>query len=446
MSVTDTVEAAPAGTRAKHPLLRLYPSLGNPVYRLLWLGSLPSVIAWQMGVIASPYAAFKLEGTATILGVVSVSTGVPMVLLSLVGGVVADRLPRLRVVMASQAMLFGGAALLAGLTLAGQLQVWHLVAFGFVQGIAFSFNMPARQAYIADVVGPALLRNAVALNNAGVNFSRVVGPAIAGALIAAPGLGIGGAFAGMAFMYLLVLLSLLRLPLVPPAIAGAAGSPLAGAGQRATPPDASQRPPSPKKGSWAQLLEGLAYIRDSAVLRALLGMAFLTVFFGMPFQSLLPLFSERVFDVGAAGLGAMMAAFGVGSLAGALGVAALPAGLRPAQLQLGLGIGFGLTLTAFALAPAYPLAVAALALVGVFSSGYTALNSTMIMTNAEPRLYGRVMSVYLLTFAMMPFGALPMAYAADHVGGPITIAAAGLLVAGSVAAIALLYPPYRRIR
>jgi hypothetical protein len=274
------------------------------------------------------------------------------------------------------------------------------------------------------------MRNAVAINNAGLNFCRVAGPALAGVLLAVPTIGAGGVFLVMTVMYGLVLASLLRLP--------------GGRSIAETPP--ARQAKRPDTGGLAQLLEGLGYIRSSSVLLALLGMGFLALFFGMPFQTLLPLFAEHVFAVGAGGLGLLMAATGLGALAGSLAVAALSNSPRPARLQLGFGIGFGLALVGFALAPTFPVALAALVAVGFCSSAYSALNNTLVMSNTEPRLYGRVMSVYLLTFATMPLGAFPMAFLADHVGGRPVVAAAGLIVAAAVAGIALLYPAYRRIR
>jgi MFS family permease len=424
--------AAPAGHRDGaptglpwSPVLRLYPALAVRPYRLLWLGMLPGTLAWQMSVVATGYAALTVSGSAATLGLVSGAVGLPMLLLSLVGGVVADRLPRRIVLLMTQATLCVAAAVLTVLMAAGWLQVWHLIALGLVQGMAFSFNMPARQAYIAELVGQPLLRSAVALNNAGVNFCRIAGPALGGALLALPFVGIGGVFATMTLMYLVVIGTLLALP---QSTAAAPAPPGAGTSGR------------------DQLLEGLRYLRGSPALLALLGMAFITIFFGMPYQQLMPVFSERVFLVGAAGLGVLMAASGVGSLAGSLAVAGLAGARQPALLQLGLGIGFGLALVAFALAPVYPLAVALLVVVGFTSSAYTTLNSTLIMSNTEPRLYGRVMSVYLLTFAVMPLAAVPMGWLAEQVGGRATVAGSGTLVALAVLAIALGYPAYRRIR
>ncbi|MBI2911381.1 MAG: hypothetical protein HYY05_04505 [Chloroflexi bacterium] len=150
--------------------------------------------------------------------------------------------------------------------------------------------------------------------------------------------------------------------------------------------------------------------------------------------------------MGPVGLGILVSANGAGALIGSLGVAALSGFPRPAALQLGLGVGFGLGLACFALAPFFPLAVAIVLIVGLTSAAYTSLNNTMIMGHTDPRLYGRVMSVYQLTFAMMPFGALPIAWLADQVGGRVAVAGAGLVVAAIVAGVAALYTPYRHIR
>lgn len=403
-------------------LLRLYPALRNAEFRLLWAGMLPATLAWQMSTVAAPYAAFTMSGAAAVLGLVSLATGLPMLLFSLVGGVVADRLPRRTVLVFTQSLLGLGAVVLAVLTMSGRLEVWHLLAIGLVQGTSFAFNMPARQAYIADLVGRPLLRNAVALNNAGMNFCRIAGPALAGVLLSIAGVGIAGVFSLMAVMYGIVVATLLRLP---------------------------ESRPVPRKSdggnSWDQLVEGLRYVVDSPVLVALMGVAFLTLVLGMPFQTLMPVFAERVYGVGAAGLGVLMGSVGVGALCGSVVVAALVNVPRPGLLQVGFGIGFGLSLIGFSLAPTFLVAVVALLLVGFASSAYTALNNTLVMGNTEPRLYGRVMSVYMLTFATMPVGALPLSWLTDQIGARATLAIAGGIVVAAIAAVALFYPPYRRI-
>jgi MFS family permease len=420
------------GPRWLAPVERLYPALAVSNYRLLWFGMLPSTLAWQMSVVASGYAAFVISGSATVLGIVSLAVGLPMLLFSLVGGVVADRFPRRTILLLTQGIFGLASGAIAVLAFAGRLEVWHLIALGLVQGTALCFNVPARQSYIGELVEPRLLRNAVAINNAGMNFTRIAGPSLAGILLAIPVLGVGGVFGVMTTMYAVVLAALARLP----ARSELGHAPGRGAG-------------------WAELVEGLRYIRSSGTLMALLGLALVPLTLGLPYQTLMPLFAERVFHVGAVGLGALMAAIGIGSLAGAITIATLSDYPRPARLQLMLGVGFGLALVAFGLAPAlaalgsavaFVAAILCLATAGFCSAGYNALNNTLVMGNTEPRLHGRVMSVYLLTFAVMPLGSVPAAWLADHIGGPLTIILAGGSLAAIVVAVALLYPPYRHIR
>ncbi len=407
--------------RAAAPVLRLYPALGNNAFLLLWLGMMPATLAVMMNQVASPYAAFALSGSAAVLGVVSLAQGVPMLLLSLVGGVVADRLPRRLVLAASQLTLGLAAAALAVLGLNGSLQVWHIIAASFVQGAAFAFNMPARQAFIAELVPRPQLPNAAALNNAGQNLCRVAGPALGGVLLALPGVGIGGAFVAMAAMYASALLALIRLP------------------------GGSQRRRDTARAGMSHLVEGLRYVRSSPTIVTLLVMNLVVVVLGMPYQTLMPVVAERVFGVGAEGLGLLLASAGVGALAGALLVASLSRFSHPAALELGLAIGLGVALMLFALTRSFPVAIGLLVVVGFCNSAFSALNNTLLMANSEARLTGRVMSIYLLTWGAQPFGALPVAWLADRAGAPAAIALAGAAVAASVIGIAVLNPAAHRI-
>ena len=174
--------------------------------------------------------------------------------------------------------------------------------------------------------------------------------------------------------------------------------------------------------------------------------ALITALFGLPYLQLLPLLSERVFQVGPAGLGALTAASGLGALTGSLVIAAISDFPRPAILQLGLGVGLGLSLVLIALAPSFAVALVILGAAGFCSAAYTSLNNTLMMGNSEVRMYGRVMSVYVLTFALSPFGTLPMAWLAEQAGARPTFGLAGVLTAGAIVAVAALYPAYRKIR
>ena len=379
------------------------------------------MFAIQMGTVAAGFAAFALSNSATVLGAFSLAVGIPMLLLSLVGGVVADRAPRRLVLIGTQMMLGIPAAAIAILAFTGHLAVWHLILFGVTQGAAFSFNMPARQAYIAELVGPAMLRSAVTLNNTTMNFARIAGPSAAGALLAVPVLGVGGVFGTMAVLYITVIASLLRLP--------------SSAGQET----------QPGSGGWTQLVAGLEYIRRTPTLFGLLMLGFLPLLFGLPFQSLLPLFAERVHGVGAPGLGAMSAAVGAGSLVGALVVAAFSRSRRLGQLQVALGVGLGLSLIGFGLTSAFYVALALLVVVGMTSAGYAAVNQTLLMEHTDSQFHGRVMSVFLLSYGAVPFATFPEAWLADLIGGPYAMALAGAMVTLSVLLVVILVPSFRKL-
>src|SRR5438270_4449923 len=418
-----SANAPPRAADANAPaLLRLYPALGSANFRLLWLGMLPATLAVMMNQVASPYAAFTLSDSAAILGIVSLAQGLPMLLLSLVGGVVADRLPRKLVLMGSQTTLGISAASLAVLGITNNLQVWHIVTASFVQGASFAFNMPARQAYIAELVSRPQLANAAALNNAGQNFCRVAGPALAGMLMAVPRIGIGGAFLSMAGMYAFAFGALFRLPSTQQT--AASGRML---------------------GSAAHLLEGLRYVRSSPAMLGLICMNLVVVVFGMPYQTLMPVVAERVFGTGAEGLGWLMAASGAGALTGAIVVASISRLQRPAAVQVGLAIGLGLALVLFSTTRSFPVALALLVVVGFLFSSFSALNNTLLMAYCELRLTGSVLSTYLLTCGATPVGSLPLAWIAENAGAPVALAIGGGLVSALVVWLAVAFPAGRRI-
>jgi MFS family permease len=378
------------------------------------------MLAIQMGTVAVGYAAFVLSGSAAALGGVSLSVGVPMLALALVGGVVADRFSRRLILIGTQSTLGLSAAAVAALALTDSLELWHLYAYGVAQGTAFAFNMPARQAFIADLVRPELLRSAINLNNATMNFGRIAGPPLAGGVLAVEDLGIGGVFATIAAMYVFVLIALLKLP------------------------DNKPKSTETTRGGWQQLVAGLEYIRSRPALLALLTLGFVPLFFGMPYQTLLPLFAEEVHRTGAVGLGLMNAAIGIGALVGSLALAFADRLGGLGRVQIVLGIAFGLTLVAFGLAPGFSIAMVALALVGFAFAGYAAVNQTLVMEQTDREFQGRVMSVYLMSFGLLPLATFPQAWAADYIGGPAMVTIAGAVAAGSVALTALLLPWYRR--
>ena len=387
-------------------------ALRHPHFRVLFFSLLPGTLGMMMASLAFGYLAYRLSGSATTLAIVNAGWGLPMVLVSPFAGVAADRFNRRTIIITTQSVIGLTAVAAALLVATGVIQVWHLFVVAVVQGVSFSFNMPARQALIAEVAGRDDLANALALQNAGLSFNRVAGPAIGGALLSLPAIGATGVFAAMASLYALVLFLLRRLPRT--------------VGRAPTTPPLRTRGP-------AQFVEGFRYVISRPPLRRLLLLAFLPLLFGMPYQALMPAVAARVFHVEAAGLGALLTANGVGALAGSLVLARLGTPNRLSGLQLAAGLLFGAALVAFALTGAFLPALACIAVVGGASAVYSAVNNTLLMSETPPEFHGRVMGVYFMTFAAMPLSSLPAAWTAERLGLPTTLVLSGLLSATVVA-------------
>jgi predicted MFS family arabinose efflux permease len=298
-----------------------------------------------------------------------------------------------------------------------------LMIIAGLQGLGFAFNMPSRQAFVAQLISRERLLNAVALNNAGMNFARVVGPTIAGALIGVKGIGPGGVYLVMVAMYIYVIVSLIRIP--------HAGHPGGGSNR-----------PSPLSA----LADGLGYVRRNAVVFTLLLLAFVPVILGMPYQQLMPVFAEDVFHVGPSGLGLLLTLNGVGALLGSLMIAGMTGFRRRGLLQMGMGVMFGLAVATFAFSESFLVACFALPVIGLVSAGFQSLNSSLVMDNTRQEYHGRVMSVYMLTFSAGPLGVVPFGILSDHYGAPITITIGGLLLALIIGVIGIVHPSYRHIR
>ena len=381
-----------------------------------------SFTAIQMSFIAQGFLTFQLTGTATSLGLVGLGWGLAQLPLSLVGGVAADRLHKRWLIVFSQAAMALLALATALLIQTGAIAVWQIFVMALIQGTVFSFNVPARQAWIPELVGQERLMNAVALNSAAFTSTGIAGPALAGLLLAAPGVGLAEIYYLMAGCYVVVVLLLLRVP-------GGA-------------PEAGREREHPIRA----IADGLRYVRRHPVLPYLLVMGFVPIVLGMPYRTFFPVFQERVYHVGEGWLGGMGAVMAVGALAGSLGVASLSDTSRRSLIQVAGGIGFGVTLIFFAAAPALPLGLLALLFVGLTSNGYWALNNTMVLGSTAPEYYGRVMSVYMLSWSLSPFAGLPESALADALGVQTMVAGVGALLVVALLAVVLLLPGHRRLR
>lgn len=359
--------------------------------------------------VAQAWLVYRLTGSAVLLGTVGFASQVPVFLLSPIGGVVADRRDRRRVLLATQSASMVLALGLALLTLSGRIEVWQLLALAAMLGVANGFDIPARQSFVVELVGRQDLVNAIALNSSMFNGARILGPAIAGIVVAA--VGEGFCFLANAVSYLAVLASLLAIRLPPRArLAPARSSPA------------------------AQILEGWRFVAGTSPIRALLLLLGLVSLTGMPYAVLMPVIAEDVLHAGASGLGLLMGASGTGALIGALVLA------RRTSLR-GLGswvawaaLAFGAALVAFSLSRQFWLSVVLLLPVGFSMLLQMSSSNTLIQSMVPDELRGRVMSAYSMMFmGMSPLGALLAGTLAEAVGAPATIAiGGGVCIAGSL--------------
>ncbi|MDY0043592.1 MAG: MFS transporter [Syntrophales bacterium] len=380
----------------------MFPALQERDFRVLWIGMLPGVLAMQMNFFTNGYLAFELTGAASSIGFISMGFGIPMLFLSLVGGVVADRYSKRRILLFSQLVTVASAFAMAMLVITDAIRLWHMVVLSLFLGSAFTFHMPARQSFVAELISRERLMNAVALNGAGLNACRIAGPPLAGWLIGRSWMNTGGVYLIMTLMYAFVIVTLFRIE------------------------DRGSAIQTHDSRGWSSMVEGVSYIWRNRTLTVLLVLSVAPIIFGMPFQALMPVFAKRVFNVGPVGLGMLMMANGVGALLGSLVIASIHTLKRAGIVQLSLGVLFGITLSIFAFNESFYLSLPILFAAGAVSSGYFALNATLIMDRSEPRYHGRVMSVYMLTFSAAPFGNLVMSLFADVLGPQATVGYGGI--------------------
>jgi MFS family permease len=394
-------------------------SLRHRNYRLYLTGQLISVCGTWMQQVALSWLVYRLTGSATLLGAVGFASQVPIFALSPIGGVVSDRFSCRRILLLTQSVALVQALLLAVLTIGGWVEVHYLIILGAVLGIVNAFDMPARQTLVNRLVSVEDLPNAIALNSSMINAARIVGPAIAGLLVAA--LGEGFCFLLNALSYLAVIWALLAMHV-----------------------SESGRSARQHLSIAHSLAEGVRYIAANAPIRTLLLLLGIFGLLGMPYMTLMPVFAGKVHNGGAGALGVMMGAVGLGALAGALFLARRKEFLGIGRIIVVSGVGFGLGLIVFTAAPAYALSLTILLVVGFCWMVLIAASNTVLQSLAAERMRGRVMSLFsMMLVGMAPFGSLLAGALADRFGAPLVVATGGLCCAAAALWFARLLPRLR---
>lgn len=382
-------------------------------FRLFISGQLISLIGTWMQTVAQSWLVYRLTGQASMLGLVAFAGMFPVFILATVGGMAADRVRPHTLVVITQSTSMGLTLILAVLTLTGHVQLWHIVTTSILLGVVNAFDIPARQVFVAQTVARADLMNAIALNSSTFNGARIIGPAVAGLLVAA--VGEGWCFLINSVSYIAVIAGLLAMRLE---------------GNQGRHPSAG--------GS--AILEGFRFILGAKPVRDLLILLGLLSLMGMPYSVLMPIFADQILHGGPRALGVLMGFSGVGALAGALSLAFRSSARGLGRWIAWCAMGFGAALIAFSLSRSFPLSVLIMPPVGFTLMVEMASSNTLIQMMIPDALRGRVMSVYSMMFmGMAPIGALIGGTLAHHLGAPLTVAlgGGGCLAAGLIFALRL---------
>lgn len=389
--------------------LSTFSGLRHRNYRLFWTGSLVSLIGTWMQGTAQSYLVWELTHSAFATSLTVLFFSLPSTVLSLLGGVLADRFDRRRLLMVTQATFMLQAAVLAALTFAGVIQVWHIYLLALVNGTVMAFDAPARQSMIPSLVARGDLTNAIALNSTAFNASRVIGPPVAGLLYAAAGPAWCFAVNAVSYLAILYAIGIIR-------------------------PNRDEAARAPTD-LWSDLREGLTYVRRHSVVRPLLLMVALVGTFAFTYVVLMPVFASRVLGAGPAGNGFLLGGAGVGATLGGLTVASLRP-RRPGRFIVGVGLAAVGALVGFALSRSLLLSIILSAAIGATVMMFLTTCNSTIQSYLPDALRGRVMSIYTLALiGSGPLNSLIAGVLGSVLGASLAIAISGLAMAVAIALI-----------
>ncbi len=406
----------------------MFESLTIRDYRLLWMANLGATFAMQMSVVARGWLVYAMTGSAVKLAWVMLAFLAPTVVFSLLGGALADRVAKKAIMVLAQGLNCISTVLLAIIILSNNIEFWHFIAFGLFNGTVLALAMPSRQAIIPEIVGERGIFNAMALSAASMNLSRVLGPAAAGMIIAIVAGGDTGSVFGVGIVFCIIA-----------ALYGTASVSTLFLHHAGNPSDRE------RGGVASEVGDGLRYILADTQLRALIMVAFATLLFGMPMQFLMPAFNADALGGGPDALGWLMGAMGVGAITGSLLLARMGEARRKGRLMIGFSLAWALASALFALTTDITTAVVLSGLTGFASSMFMSLIMSLIQISASSEMRGRVMSVTMLIWGLMPLGVLPISFLAEAAGIGTALLVSALVLALLTLLIAVAFPVIRRI-
>lgn len=382
----------------------LPPALRYPLYRNYWLGLIASVNGFQVLMFGQYWLVYELTGSPLYLGYTGMAHALPAMLLNLVGGMVADKLDKRRLIFFTGAASSSLVFLLAVLVLFHLVQVWHVIVLALFTGAINAFNQPARYALYPHLIDRKVLMNAVALNSVVWQSARIIGPAIAGGLIAFFGTAAAFFFAGGAMFTFALVVQRLRIPRIENR---ATGHPL------------------------LEILEGLKFIRDNTIFLCLMAIAFFNSFFAMAYVTQMPIFARDILEVGANGQGILLSISGIGALTNALWLGSKGNFRHKGLVLIGGAAMTGLSVAGFALTAEYvgsfSLAGLFMLAIGVFTNMCMISITTSLQVMVPDTMRGRVMGIYGMSWNIMPLGGMYAGVMAGFIGTPFAVALGGLL-------------------
>ncbi|OWU85932.1 hypothetical protein ATO6_03350 [Oceanicola sp. 22II-s10i] len=409
-------ESAPAPKRAG-----VFTALRHRNYRLFWFGNLVSMTGDWLDQVALNWLVISTTGDPVMLGLVNLGRGVPIMIFSIFGGVMADRFDRRKYLMSTQTATMLVSVLLAAVVWSGEVNIWIIAVLATCRGIVVAFNLPARHSVIFQLVPREDVASAVALNSVTINSAKVLGPLAAAGIIAV--FDIATCFAVNAASFTVVLLMLLFIKLPPKEVR-------------------DRR----RNRVWTDMREGFRYLRGDRTLMLLVFVGIVPTFFCQPYLNILAIFAKDVFAVGSTGLGIMVATAAFGSVCGGLVAAHVQRDGRRGTVMLGFMGMFGAMLVAFSFAPTIWLAVPLVFLVGMMHIAYASSNSTMLQLTVEDEYRGRVLSTLIMTRGVMSLGTATTATLAAMIGARYAMAGMASVVVVFAAVLWVRAPALRDLR
>jgi MFS family permease len=406
-------------TTGSRRLLAAMSALRHRNYRLYWFGQLFSVLAQNMEAVAQSWLVLEITNSPLLLGLTGLTFSVPTIALTLLGGAVADRTNRKRIMIFSQIGSGVMFLLLALLVMAERVALWHVMTAAFFSGCFRAFDRPSRMALLPQMVPKHDIPNAVAIGGTIWQLNKLVGPALAGMLIYLIGIGPTYLFCCAASATAIFLWFGIRLD--------------------------SQQITASAGGLLQNMLDGLNFVRKNEIYYTFIGMTFFNSVFGMSYVILMPVFARDILSVGSEGFGFLQSAGGAGALCGVLLVAYFGQARGKGKQAISGALAFGALLIVFAYSNSYALSLAMACLLGVASQFYMTTIHTILQVNLPDQLRGRVMGIHGLAWELMPVGGMIGGVIAEVSGAPAAVAFGGVMVAGMALAVALFLPSIRRL-